>query len=78
MNSIKFDLRTNMLIVATLLITADCLNARSKSAAQTKPNTLTKKEIALGFRLLFEGTADSMQKNFKGVTDDKKSSAPPG
>ena len=70
MKSMKFNLRTNTLILATLLIIAGCSSAGSRSGVQAKPNTLTKKEIAQDFELLFDGTLESLQKNFKGVTDE--------
>jgi len=72
MKSIKFNLRTNTLILATLIITAGCASAGSRSGVQAKPNTLTKREIAQGFVLLFDGTLGSIQKNFKGVTDKRE------
>jgi len=72
MNSIKLNLRTNAVILASLIITAGCASAGSGSGVQAKPNTLTKKEIAQGFVLLFDGTLPSIEKNFKGVSDKKK------
>jgi len=72
MNSIKFNLRTNAIILAVLIIAAGCASANRTLSRTEKPNTLTKKEIAQGFELLFDGTLESIQKNFKGVTNDKK------
>ncbi len=72
MNSIKLNLRTNAVIFAVLIITTGCASAGSRSGVQAKPNTLTKKEIAQGFVLLFDGALAGVQKNFKGVSDNKK------
>lgn len=72
MNAMKVNLRTSAIIFASLVIAAGCANARSRAIQPQKPNTLTKREIAQGFELLFDGTLESLQKNFKGVADDNK------
>src|SRR3990172_3250647 len=72
MNAIEFKLRASASILVVLAITAACANAGGKSIQPEKPNALTKKEIAQGFELLFDGTLESVQRNFKGVTDDNK------
>jgi len=72
MNSIKLNLRTNAVILAALIITTGCASAGNRSGVQAKPNTLTKRQIAQGFVLLFDGTLPSIEKNFKGVSDKKK------
>jgi len=59
-------------IFVVLAIMAGCANAGNKAIQPQKPNALTKEEIAQGFELLFDGTLESVQKNFKGVADDNK------
>ncbi len=72
MTTSEFKLRASAGILAVLAIAASCANAGNKAIQPQKPNALTKEEIAQGFELLFDGTLESVQKNFKGVADDNK------
>jgi len=67
MRPIKFNLHKITVILAAMTIITVCAGAGDKSEVPTKPNTLTKKEITEGFKLLFDGKT---LKSFKGATND--------
>ena len=64
----KLNLHRIAILLTVLIIFSSCAIARNKSGVKAKPNTLTKKQVRQGWKLLFDGkTLDG----FKGVTDDK-------
>lgn len=62
----KLNLHRTVILLTALITVSGCAIARNKSAV--KPNTLTKKQIRQGWKLLFDGKTLN---GFKGVTDDK-------
>jgi len=72
MKPIKLNLRTITFLLAAIIIITGFANAADKSPVQAKPNALTKKEKAEGFKLLFDGTEKSLKKNFKAAVDVNK------
>ena len=62
LNSIKIAIFLTVLVIFSTSAIA------GKSKARRKPNTLTKKQISQGFKLLFDGKTLA---GFKGATDDK-------
>ncbi len=64
----KLNLHRTAIFLAALIIFSSCAIARNKSSVQPKANSLTKKQVSKGWKLLFDGkTLDC----FKGATDDK-------
>jgi hypothetical protein len=64
----KFNFHTIGIFLTVLAIFSSCTVAGDKSKARRKPNTLTKKQISQGFKLLFDGKTLT---GFKGATNDK-------
>jgi hypothetical protein len=64
----KFNFPQIAIFLSVLVIFSGSAIAGNKSKARRKPNTLTKKQISQGFKLLFDGKTLT---GFKGATNDK-------
>ncbi|MEA3226311.1 MAG: DUF1080 domain-containing protein [Planctomycetota bacterium] len=64
----KLDLCKTAIFLAALITISSCAIARNKSKVPAKTNTLTKKQISNGWKLLFDGKTLN---GFKGATNDK-------
>jgi len=64
----KFNIPTIAIFLTVLVIFSTSAIAAGKSKTRRKPNTLTKKQISQGFKLLFDGKTLN---GFKGATNDK-------
>lgn len=64
----RLNSRRTAIFLAALIAMSSCAIARDKPKVQKKPNTLTKKQISQGWKLLFDGKTLNA---FKGATDDK-------
>jgi hypothetical protein len=64
----KLNFRRMAIFLAALITISSCAVARDKPKVKPKANTLTKRQIRQGWKLLFDG---KMLDGFKGVTDDK-------
>jgi len=62
------NLRTAAIFLATLITISSCAIARNRSNVTAKANTLTKKQISNGWKLLFDGKTLN---GWKGATNDK-------
>jgi hypothetical protein len=64
----KFNFPTIAIFLVVLIIFSTSAFASNKSKKQRKPNTLTKKQISRGWKLLFDGKTLT---GWKGATDGK-------
>jgi len=62
------NLRTAAILFAALITISSCAIARNKPNVTAKANTLTKKQISNGWKLLFDGKTLN---GWKGATNDK-------
>lgn len=68
MQRYKSNLPITPVFLAVLLTISSCVIARNKARKRPEPNTLTKRQIKQGWKLLFDGKTLN---GFKGATDDK-------